>query len=143
MANEMPNPDKYSGLSRTVLRYCDAFARLADQAKQAPLVDADWAALEALVDVDQFERLGVFLTKTSEVLGWAQYKQYVTKFAAATAWEGTLRRITETPGLVILELEERNTRGGVTDISNTVTIYEFNPSGKLVHLDVYVSHLSP
>ena len=46
------------------------------------------------------------------------------------------------PGLVYLELEERNTRDGVTDIANTVTIYEFNSSGKLCKLDVYVAHIA-
>jgi hypothetical protein len=38
--------------------------------------------------------------------------------------------------------EERNTRDGVTDVSNTVTIYEFNQGGKLCKLDVYVSHIT-
>jgi len=58
-----------------------------------------------------------------------------------TDWEGTLRRITETPSLVFLELEERNTRNGITDIANTVTIYKFNQANKLVQLDVYVGHV--
>jgi hypothetical protein len=44
-------------------------------------------------------------------------------------------------GLVFLELEERNTRDGVTDIANTVTIYKFNEASQLIHLDVYVAHI--
>ena len=52
-----------------------------------------------------------------------------------------MRRITEVPGLVYLELEERNTREGVTDVSNTVTIYEFNQASKLRKLNVYVAHI--
>jgi len=59
-----------------------------------------------------------------------------------TRWEGTLRRITEVPGLVFLELEERNTRDGVTDVSHTVTIYEFDSADKLLKLDVYVAHIA-
>jgi hypothetical protein len=59
-----------------------------------------------------------------------------------TAWEGTLRRITEVPNLVFLELEERNTRDGVTDVSHTVTIYEFNSAAKLQKLDVYVAPIA-
>jgi hypothetical protein len=42
---------------------------------------------------------------------------------------------------VYLELEERNSRDGVMDVSNTVTIYEFSPAEKLVKLDVYVMPL--
>jgi hypothetical protein len=85
--------------------------------------------------------MGVFLTNTAEVSNWQQYKQLITEYGGATAWEGTLRRITEVPGLVFLELEERNTRDGVTDIANTVTIYEFNRDSRLCKLHVYVSHV--
>jgi hypothetical protein len=91
--------------------------------------------------VDGFERLGVFLMPQGEVLDWQTYKGYVSKYSANTDWEGTLRQITETPGRVILELEERNTHDGVMEVSNTVTIYEFNDAGKLRHLDVYVMPL--
>lgn len=142
MANEMPNPDDYKGLSRKVLQYGDTFRRIVEKAKQPRFSEADWAPLEDLVDVDKFERVGVFLSGRAEVIPWPQYKKYLSQFAGSTSWEGTLRRITEAPGLVILELEERNTRDGVTHVANTVTIYEFNEVGKLCHLDVYVQDLS-
>ncbi len=141
MANEMPSPDDYSGHSRTVLQYAAAFRALLGQFRDGGLSDDAWAPLEALVDTDAFERVGVFLTPKAETIGWTQYKQYITQYAAGTSWEGTLRHVTEEPGRVILELEERNTRSGVTDVSNTVTIYEFNEAGKLRHLDVYVMPL--
>lgn len=140
MANEMPDPNSFSGLSRKVLQYAEAFRQLAERLKQPGYSDRDWEAIEALVDVENFEREGVFLTDKSEKFGWATYRDYVTKYAGHTRWEGTLRRITEAPNLVVLELEERNTRGGETDVSHTVTIYEFNAAGKLRHLDVYVRH---
>ena len=50
----------------------------------------------------------------------------------------------ENPGRfnrVILELEERNTHSGIVDVSNTVTIYEFDELGRVRHLDVYVMPL--
>ena len=143
MANEMPNPDDYSGLSRKVLQYSDRFNRLVGRLKSPDFSEADWAPIEELVDVDNYERLGVFLTSTSEVIDWQQYKKYITQYAGSTSWEGTVRRITEVPGLVFLELEERNSRDGVTDVSNTVTIYKFNDAEKLTNLDVYVSHVAP
>jgi len=141
MANEMPNPDNYKNLSRKVLQYCNNFSRIAEKIRQKQISAADWAPIEALVDVDSFRRMGVFLTKVSEVSTWQQYKQIINQYGGMTSWEGTLRRITEVPGLVFLELEERNTRDGVTDVSNTVTIYKFNDAGKLIELDVYVSPL--
>jgi hypothetical protein len=141
MANEMPSAEAYAGLSRKVLQYSESFLRIVERLKQPGFSEADWAPLEELVDVKNFRRLGVFLTDRAELSNWAQYKQLITQYGGMTRWEGTLRRITEVPGLVYLELEERNTRDGVTDVSHTVTIYEFNSTGRLHKLDVYVAHL--
>lgn len=139
MANEMPPSSEFTGLSRAVIAYSEAFAGIAAIAKAGTLGDADWAEMEKLVDVDGFVREGVFLGPQAEVIDWATYRHYVTQYGGHTDWEGTLRRMTEVPGLVVLELEERNTRGGITHVSNTVTIYEFNDAGKLKRLHVYVS----
>jgi hypothetical protein len=141
MTNEMPSPDRYTGLSRTVLLYCESFRRLADKIRQKTFTDADWAPIEALVDTANFQREGVFLTGVVELTDWSQYKKLITQYGGMTSWAGSLRRITEVPGLVFLELEEQNTREGVTDVSNTVTIYKFNEAGKLTKLDVYVGHV--
>ena len=141
IGNQMPDPAEYDGLTRQVLLYSDAFNAIVETAKERELAAEDWAPLEALVDVEDFERMGVFLGDEAEVIDWETYKHYITQYGAHTAWEGTLRRVTEVPGLVLLELEERNTVNGVTDVANTVTIYEFNEEGLLTHLDVYVMPL--
>jgi hypothetical protein len=141
MANEMPDPQTYAGLSRKVLQYCENFRRLVGKIKQPGFSEADWAPVEELVDVENFRRMGQFLTPRSEISNWQQYKKLISEYGGLTSWEGTLRRITEVPGLVFLELEERNSRNGVTDVSNTVTIYEFNEAGTLIKLDAYVSHV--
>lgn len=141
MANEMPRSSTFTGLSRKVIEYSEAFSDLVKKAKLGALTAADWEPIERIVDVDAFERMGVFLDPQAEVFGWATYRDYVSRYSAGTDWEGTLRHITETPGRVILELEERNIRNGVTHVSNTVTIYEFTEAGKLRHLDVYVMPL--
>jgi hypothetical protein len=141
MANEMPSSTQYQGLSRKVLQYSENFKHIADKSRQGTIAASDWAQMDELVDVQNFRREGVFLTDTVEVSTWEQYKGVITQYGGTTMWEGTLRRITEVPSLVFLELEERNTRDGVTDISNTVTIYKFNDAGKLIKLDVYVGHV--
>ena len=141
MANEMPDSASYTGLSRKVLQYSERFLQITNKIKQPGFSEADWAPLEQLVDVRNFQRMGVFLTARVEVSNWQQYKGFITQYGGVTSWEGTLRRITEVPGLVYLELEERNTTNNVTDIANTVTIYKFNEAGKLVNLDVYVAHI--
>ena len=75
MANEMPNPDDYKGLSRKVLQYGDTFRRIVEKAKQPRFSEADWAPLEDLVDVDEFERVGVFLSGRAEVISWPQLQK--------------------------------------------------------------------
>jgi hypothetical protein len=130
MANEMPKSADYAGLSRNVLQYSEQFLRIVDKMKQPGFSEADWAPLEDLVDVENFQRVGVFLAQRVEVSNWRQYKECIAQYAGKTSWEGTF-----------LELEERNTRGDVTDIANTVTIYKFNGAGKLCNLDVYVAHI--
>lgn len=142
MANDMPDPDAYAGLSRKVLQYCARFRQLVGRIKQPGFSEADWAPVEELVDTENFRRMGVFLTRCAELSNWQQYKKLISEYGGRTSWEGTLRRITEVSGLVFLELEERNSRDGVTDVSNTVTIYEFNDAGKLCKLDVYVAHVA-
>jgi hypothetical protein len=141
MANEMPISNKFSGLSRKVIEYSEHFKLIVEKIRQKQLTDADWTAMEKLVDVENFRRVGVFLTNTVETSTWAQYKSLIGQYGGMTDWEGTLRRITEVPGLVFLELEERNTRNGITDIANTVTIYKFNSTNRLSQLDVYVGHV--
>ena len=141
MANEMPNSASYTGLSRKVLQYSERFLQIVNKIKKPGFSDSDWAPLEELVDLQNFQRVGVFLTASVEVSNWQQYKGFITEYGGTTSWEGTLRRITEVPGLVYLELEERNSRNSVTDIANTVTIYKFNEAGKLSNLDVYVAHI--
>jgi hypothetical protein len=137
----MPSADSFTGLSRKVIQYCNGFKALADKIRDRSVTEADWSVIEELVDVQSFRRMGVFLTDRIETSTWQQYRQLISQYGGMTVWEGRVRRITETPGLVFLELQERNTREGTTDVSNTLTIYEFNPQGKLCKLDVYVAHV--
>jgi hypothetical protein len=141
LGNEVPKSAAYKDLSRKVLQYSEQFLQLINNMKQPGFSEADWAPLEELVDVENFERAGLFEAERSELSNWQQYKQLLTQYGGKTSWEGTLRRITEVPGLVFLELEERNIRDGVTTVHNTVTIYKFNGAGKLCNLDVYVSYI--
>lgn len=140
MATGIPPASQFSGLTRKVMDYSEAFEALVGRAKQG-LTDADWAAIEELVDVVNFERVGRFLTEETETIDWPTYKRYIGRYGGYTEWDATLRRITEGRDVVIQELEERNTAQGVTDVANTVMIYRFNGAGLIDHLDVYVAHL--
>lgn len=126
--------DQYSGLSRRVLEYSRLMKQLVDQAKQPGFSEASWAPIAAMVDTQRFERVGNF----KEVMTWGEYIAFLTPWAQGSSWECSFRRVTEAPGRVYLELEERSGIGGHTSVVNSVSVYEFDEAGKLVHLDIYL-----
>ena len=142
MAHEIPSSEKFTGLSRKVLEYSERFGKIVERVKEPNLPNALWEELEELVDVDNFVRQGVFLTDKAETIDWKTYKAYITKYGAVTHWESTLRHITEQGNRVVLELEERNTRDGFTDICNSVMAYGFDTKGRVKTLEVYVMSLN-
>jgi hypothetical protein len=118
-------------LTRKVLDYTQTMKRLVP-AITAP---ADWAPLAEFVVVDEFERVGTFL----EVQDWQRYTEMLTQWASATeTFETTVRRISEMPGLVYFEIEERHFRGGNVNVVNSMTVFEFDEDGRIRHLDVYL-----
>ena len=118
-------------LTRKVLEYAEAIRRLVPSAK-AP---ADWAPLAEFVAVADFQRVGTFL----EVQNWQQYTEMLTKWAAGiSAFETPLRRVSELPGLVYFEVEERHHVGEDVHVVNSMTVFEFNDEGLIRHLDVYL-----
>jgi hypothetical protein len=118
-------------LTRKVLDYTQTMKRLVPTIT-AP---ADWAPLAEFVAVDEFERVGPFL----EVQDWQQYTEMLTQWASATeTFETIVRRISEMPGLVYFEIEERHVRGGSVNVVNSMTVFEFDEDGRIRHLAVYL-----
>jgi hypothetical protein len=118
-------------LSRQVLAFEETMRRLV-AAVEGP---DDWAPLTEFVAVDEFERVGTFLERQS----WHQYTEMLTQWASATSrFETTVRRISELPGLVYFEIEERHFHAKGMNTVNSLTVFEFNEAGKIRHLDVYL-----
>jgi hypothetical protein len=118
-------------LTRTVLEFTATMERLVPTVT-AP---ADWAPLEEFVTVDDFERVGTFL----EVQDWAGYTEMLTRWASSIErFETTVRRISELPGLLYFEVEERHTRAGAVHAVNSLTVFGFGADGRITHLDVYL-----
>jgi hypothetical protein len=129
----------YSGLARTVLDYSLIMKRMVDEAKQPGFSVESWAPLAAMVDVDNFERVGNFL----EVMNWHDYVTFLTAWAKTSEWECSFKRVTEHRGVVFLELEERSRVGEFSSVVNSATVYEFDDAGKLRHLDIYLQMALP
>ncbi len=126
-------------LSQIVLDYSSVLKRLVDDAKQPGFTAEDWAPLAELIDTENFVRVGNF----KEVMNWGEYVSFLTNWATSSEWECTFKRITEAGNVVFLELEERSRIGDFSNAVNSVSVYEFNSAGKIVHIDVYLQMALP
>ena len=127
--------DNYTGLARKVLEYSITTKELNIACKKPGFDDKTWDEyLSRIFDTEVFQRVG----HLKEVMDYPTYLKFQTRWAPVSEWESSFKRITESDNVVIQELEERSTAGGVTNVVNTVSIYEFNDNGKVVHLDVYL-----
>jgi hypothetical protein len=130
---------RFSGRARTVLDYALVTKRLVDEAKKPGFTTESWSPLAALVAVDEFERIGAF----KELMRWSEYVEFLTNWAASSEWDCTFKRITETPDLVFLELEERSKIGDFTNVVNSLSVYEFTDDGRIRHIDLYLQMTPP
>jgi hypothetical protein len=125
-------------LSRKVLGYEKTLKRLVRAAGEPDFAPADWAPLAEFAAVDEFERIGTWL----EVMNWQEYTEFLTQWARSSAgFDTAVRRVSELPGLVYPEIEERHTRPGGVAVVNSLSVFESNGNAKIRHLDVYLQQL--
>jgi len=125
-------------LSRKVLQYGETIEAIVRAAKEPGFSEeTGWADLEALIDTAKFRRVG----NDKADMGWPVYRELLTMWATTTDFRSDFHRISEVGNLVFLELTEYNQpRGGAQSVVNSLSLYEFDESGKLVHLDIYLQH---
>ncbi|BBX05880.1 hypothetical protein [Mycolicibacterium aichiense] len=126
-------------LSQTVLDYSALMKRLVDEAKQPGFSTESWAPLAELIDTQNFVRVGNF----KEVMNWDTYIAFLTNWATSSEWESEFKRVTEAGDVVFLELEERSRIGDFSNSVNSVSVYEFDQSGKITRIDVYLQMALP
>ncbi len=125
---------RYTGNARTAIEYGLFQKRLMDRSKEADDYSPDeWLGLKEFV-TDDFERVGNF----KEVMTFADMVGFLQAWAPSQHWEGSFKRVTEFDNVVFLELEERVNVGEAQQAVNSVSVYEFDESGKIRHLDVYL-----
>jgi hypothetical protein len=132
-----PDPATLGPLSRKVLHYSDVMERTVGRAKEPGFTSASWDELAALMDTAKFQRVGNDKAK----MGWDVYRDLLMKWAGTTDFWSQFRRISEVGQVVFLELTEHNTpRGGAESVVNSMSVYEYDDAGKLIHLDIYLQH---
>jgi hypothetical protein len=118
-------------LTKKVVEYQDVMKRLVPSAH----TPQDWAPLAELVAVDEFERVGTF----REVHNWQQYVQMLCQWVGSIGtFETTVKQITELPGLVYFEIEERHFAEERTTVVNSLTVFEFDDDEKIRNIRVYL-----
>ncbi|WP_431238695.1 hypothetical protein ACQ86B_02195 [Mycolicibacterium aichiense] len=126
-------------LSQTVLDYSALMKRLVDEAKEPDFGSESWAPLAELIDTQNFVRVGNF----KEVMNWSEYVAFLTNWATSSEWESDFKRVTEAGNVVFLELEERSRIGDFSNSVHSVSVYEFDQSGKITRIDVYLQMALP
>ncbi|MFJ3776249.1 hypothetical protein ACIPX0_31605 [Streptomyces sp. NPDC090075] len=125
----------YGPLSQRVLDFERIVRQLVGTARESGITTADWAPLAEFVDVDRFERVGTWM----EVMDWRQYTEFMTKWASQSlGFDTTVRRVSELPGLVYFEIEERHARPDTIAVVNSLSVYAFDAEAKIHHLNVYL-----
>jgi len=139
IASDLSTTDK-SGvtgpLSRKVMHYGDVIERTVRAAKEPGFTEAGWDKLASLLAAN-FERVG----NDKVAMGWDVYRGLLMQWGGTTDFRSDFRRISEVGNLVFLELTEHNIpRGGQETVVNSLSLYEFDQAGKIVHLDIYLQH---
>ncbi|WP_007510758.1 hypothetical protein [Pseudofrankia saprophytica] len=123
------------GLAEKVISYDATVRSVVAMAKDPGFTPENWAPLAEFVAVDEFERVGTWL----EVSNWQEYTEFLTKWATSSAFDTTLLRISELPGLVYYEVEERHQRqDGTLDVVRSLSVFVFNEEGKICNLEVFL-----
>ena len=139
-ARELALAKAHGPNSRRVLEYSYTMKRILDDAKQPGFRDEQWAPLADLVNIERFERVGNFL----EVVRWDdQYVPLLSAWAKATDWNFTIRRLTEGPNYAIQEMHEYAQYPDRYEEYNSVSVFEFDEAGRIVHLDIYLQMEMP
>lgn len=128
-----------TGRARAVLEYSQTMHRLVRSAKEPGFSAQSWAPLAELVAGDDFVRIGPF----KEVMNWDEYAEFLTNWARSSEWDCSFKRITEAGDVVLLELEERSQIGDFSSVVNSASIYEFDASGKISYIAVYLQMQLP
>ncbi|MDH6242604.1 hypothetical protein [Mycobacterium sp. OTB74] len=123
-----------TGRARTVLDYSQIMKKLVKEAKQPGFSAESWAPLAELIATDEFVRIGPF----KDVMNWAEYVEFLTNWATSSDWDCSFKRITETPDVTFLELEERSQIGDFSSVVNSASVYEFNAENKIRYIAVYL-----
>jgi hypothetical protein len=119
------------------LEYTDCIKRTVEAAKAADFDESGWDELAALLDTDNFMRVG----NDKVAMGWDVYRGLLMQWATTTEFWAEFHRISQVGNLVFLELTEHNRPvGGEDSVVNSLTSYEYDEADRMVRLGIFLQH---
>ncbi|TGD73413.1 hypothetical protein E4634_10285 [Mangrovimicrobium sediminis] len=123
-------------LSGRVLRLIECMHGLVQRGKRDGDVEVDdWLALADIVEIEGFERIGPF----HDALDWQGYTEMLTGWVNNTeGWDPVVKQVSEAGDTVFVQCEEMLTQGDEVVPFYSLSMYRFNPAGKICHIGVYM-----
>ncbi|MFV8817050.1 hypothetical protein [Haliea sp. E17] len=107
---------------------------------RADVTAADWDALADVVDTASFQRIGPF----HDIVDWAGYTALLTEWVnQSEGWDPVVKRLSESADAVFMQCEEMITSGDTVFPFYSLSMYEFNPAGKIQRISVYMQKEGP
>jgi len=107
---------------------------------KSDVTKADWSALESVVDTAGFERIGPF----HDIVDWNGYVNLLTEWVnQSEGWDPVVKQICEAPHAVFMQCEEMITNGDTVFPFYSLSMYEFNDTGKIQRISVYMQKEGP
>lgn len=95
----------------------------------------EWTPLLEFVDAERFRRVGTEM----EVQDWEQFLDMLTNWASQIQhFDAVVKNTYELPGTVVFEVEERHRHGDDTMVVNSLSIFEFDDTKRIVGIRVYL-----
>jgi hypothetical protein len=126
--------DRAERLIKMVRTWAGIYEAICKRSRHSKITAPDFDPIAALVETDNFLRIGVFKDEADWPLCLEKYVQ----FAGTSLWSGKLRYINAVGNTVFQELEETITRPHGENVIYTMSVFEFNDDDKVRALRVYM-----
>ena len=128
------DPASLGPKAQRVLEFEQKLREITASITSAEADPATWAPLGEYLNLGTFRRTGVWL----ETMTFQQYAGFLTAWASDVDFDTVLLRVGETSDTVYLEVEEHHMRPEGEEVVRSLSIYHFDPAGKIDTLDVYL-----
>ena len=126
----VPAPDSRAARA---LRYIEIVTEITAAAKLPGHRATAWDRLAPLVAADAFRLFG----RGKQEMDWPAAVSAMERWARATAFSATVRRLDEAGRLVFMELDERITVQGQSSSRRSMTVFAFDAADRICRLDAF------